>query len=654
MPAVPMQTARRAVSAAIFCLMPLPACAQSAAQMPSDAAPSPPAESLAPLPDLGVDWPDLSAPDAAAGAVGAISQPASADADLARTYRITITGIDDLGANFLLRFNTLSSLEAGRGKPANAAQINRRATEDEALMRQLLRSVGHYDGEAESRVDVAGGTVAVTIAVTPGRAYRFGTIDLAGLDKAGPAAAPLAAAFAIRPGDAVDADRVTTEVASWRARLGQQGYPFAKVGDPQVTVDHATGEAALTLSVDPGEAARFGRIISAGNRPVFSARHIGEIARFYEGQTYDAARLDDLRRALIQTSLVSVATITPVPAADPGVVDVRVLTEPAPPRTVAGEIGYGTGEGARAELSWQHRNLIPPEGAVTFRGIAGTREQLLSATLRRSNFRARDRIFNAQVAASHSNLNAYDAKTFSVSANLERQTNIVWQKKWTWSVGSELLTSDERDTIQATGAPRRRTFFVVAAPGSLAYDGSDDLLNPSRGYRLSMRVSPEASVRKTFDGYFKAQLDASVYWPVTSGVVLAGRVRLASISGTSTASIAPSRRLYSGGGGSVRGYSYQRIGPVDVDGDPVGGRGLAEFGAEARFRFGAFGVVPFFDGGNLSDGTAPTFKNVRYGAGLGARYYTSFGPIRIDVGTPLARRPGESRIAVYVSLGQAF
>jgi translocation and assembly module TamA len=611
---------------------------------------------LAPMPDLGVDWPDLSASDAAPAPTPSTSTaPAAAtDGELARPYRVTITGIEDLGANFRLRFNAASALDAGGGKPANAAQIDRRVSEDEALMTQLLRSIGHYDGEVMSRVDTAATPIAVTLAVTPGRSYHFASVDLPGIDAAGPRAAALRAAFAIRVGDAVDADRVTTEVIAYRARLGHDGFPFAKVSEPQVTVDHATGEATLKLPVDPGMPARFGKIIATGNRPVFSADHIGEVARFHEGQDYDAARLDDLRRALIQTSLVSVATITPVPAPDPAFVDIKVLTEPAPPRTIAGELGYGTGEGARAEVSWQHRNLLPPEGAVTFRGIAGTREQLLSATLRRSNYQARDRVLNAQIAASHSNLNAYDARTFSVSANLERQTNIIWQKKWVWSVGSELVASDERDTIQATGQPRRRTFFVVAAPATLAYDGSDDLLNPSKGYRIAGRISPEASLHKTFDGYVKLQFDASGYWPVTPSIVLAGRVRVATITGANTAIIAPSRRLYSGGGGSVRGFSYQGIGPVDIDGDPVGGRGLTEFGSEARFRFGSFGVVPFFDGGSLVDSSVPNVSHMRYGAGLGARYYTSFGPIRIDVGTPIARRKGESRVAVYVSLGQAF
>ena len=109
------------------------------------------------------------------------------------------------------------------------------------------------------------------------------------------------------------------------------------------------------------------------------------------------------------------------------------------------------------------------------------------------------------------------------------------------------------------------------------------------------------------------------------------------------------------GGGSGRGYGYQEIGPRDVNNDPVGGRSLAEFSVETRIRFGqSFGIVPFFDGGNLYAPALPDFTGLRYGTGIGVRYYSSFGPIRVDVGTPLNPRRGDSRIAIYVSLGQAF
>ena len=288
------------------------------------------------------------------------------------------------------------------------------------------------------------------------------------------------------------------------------------------------------------------------------------------------------------------------------------------------------------------------------RGVLGTQEQSLGVVLRQSNFRARDRILNAQIVAAHTNFDAYDARTFTIGTSIERQTNIIWQKTWTWSVGTEFVASDERDTIVATGAPRRRTFLVAALPGSLGYDGSDDLLNPTRGFRLSGRLSPELSLQAGTHAYVRMQIDASGYQPLGDRVVFAGRLRFGAIDGVARDSIAPSRRFYAGGGGSVRGYGYQKIGPVDVNGDPVGGRALTEFSAEARVRFGSFGIVPFLDAGNLYDSSLPRISGLRYGTGLGVRYYSSFGPIRVDVGTPLNRRPGESRVAVYVSLGQAF
>ena len=135
---------------------------------------------------------------------------------------------------------------------------------------------------------------------------------------------------------------------------------------------------------------------------------------------------------------------------------------------------------------------------------------------------------------------------------------------------------------------------------------------------------------------------------------VAGRVRLGTIQGAARDDIPPSRRLYAGGGGSVRGFAYQKLGPLAPEGDPRGGRSLNEASAEVRYRFGNFGVVGFVDVGQSYSETMPQFSDLRYGAGIGARYYTNFGPLRIDLATPLDRRPGEGRFNLYVSIGQAF
>jgi translocation and assembly module TamA len=621
---------------------------------PLDQPPLDPSAPLDPLPDLGVDWPDMTEgieepiPDAPRGAI--------ADSAAERLPVVRIEGLDaDTEAALRLQFDSLSTLAQNRKETANAAQIDRRAREDAELLAELLRARGFYDALVRTRVEgaAAGSEVIVTLAAEPGPLYRFAEVSLPGIEGAGEDSAALREAFGVAASEPVDAARVTAGEAALRVELGKRGYAFAEVGEMDIAVDHGTRTAALTLPVDPNGSRRFGRIRVEG-RPLFSPDHIQTIARWKPGAPYEAPLVEDLRRALIATGLVSSVAIRPVPGEGKDV-DLAVALERAPMRTIAGQAGYGTGEGIRVEASWQHRNLLPPEGAVTFRGVIGTQEQLIGAVLRRNNFLRRDQVLTAQFAVSHIDRAAYDARTTILSGAIERQTNLIWQKKWTWSAGAELVATDERDVDIESGTTRRRTFFIGALPASLSYDGSNDLLDPTLGYRLAFRLSPEASLQSGTFGYARTQIDASVYQPFTETVTLAARVRLGTILGAGRDRIAPSRRFYAGGGGSVRGYGFQRLGPRDpVFDDPIGGRSLTEFALEARIRWGNWGVVPFVDGGNISTSPLPKFDNLRFGAGIGVRYHTRFGPIRVDVGTPLNPQRGDSRVAVYVSLGQAF
>jgi translocation and assembly module TamA len=646
-----------------------PLCAQLPAQDPAELDPSAPLDAM---PDLGVDWPDLNQPEpepppeveavSPEAAVEATEKAAEhvEDASTNRSYRWIIEGLEGVADATTIRegFEKRSTLEADKDDSANAAQIDRRARADAELLAELLRSEGYYDASVEPRIDVAGTVLQVELAASPGPLYRFESVDLPGLDEAaGGEAGALREAFAVKTGDPVVAQKVIDAGVALQVALGERGFATAKVGEQDIVIDHEAQSARLVLPVAPGPIAQFGAISVTGEPP-FSAKHVQRIARFRPGDRYERSEVDDLRRALVATGLVAAVEVAPVPRDEGKTIDLAVKLETAPMRTLAGELGYGTGEGPRVEASWQHRNLFNPEGALTVRGVLGTQEQLAAVVFRRNNWLRRDQVLNAQALAAHTDRDAFEAKTVSLSAGFERQSNFIWQKKWTWSLGAELVATDEEDTIEATGEPRRRTFFIAALPGSLGMDETDDLLDPTRGFRLLGRLSPEISFEGGTFPYARAQIDGSAYHPVSDTVVVAGRVRLGSILGAQRDDIAPSRRFYSGGGGSVRGYGYQRIGPRDVDNDPIGGRSLAEFSLEARVKLkafgGDFGVVPFIDGGTLSTDAMPDLSNWQIGVGIGARYYSSFGPIRIDVGTPLNRQKGDGRIAVVVGLGQAF
>lgn len=573
-------------------------------------------------------------------------------------YRVEVTG---LSKDQEARFKGLSAL-LGKGRKAeNAAQIGARAEEDEALVARLLRAEGYFDAVASSTVTAtadAKGQLAVTLAATPGPRYSLGRIVIS--DAAPEPRRYALEALELKTGDPIVAAVVESGEARIALRLPERGYPFATVGQRDILLDEATRVGDYTLPVSAGRKARFGGIRVAGD-PVFDAAHIAILPRFEAGEIYDSRQVDDLRQALIGTSLLSTVAVEPVAtgaiAADATeTVDLLVRQTRGPARVLAASIGYGTGEGLKATASWTHRNLFPPEGALTVAAVAGAQEQGVNAQFRRSNAGQRDRAFQIGTSVARQRFEAYNAETFNLNASLSRVSTPIWQKRWTWSAGAELIASRET-AFDATRLDRDRgTYFIAALPLQLGYDRSNSLLDPTRGFRLTARVSPEAQKQTSdgFEGYARTLFEASAYFPVTDAIVLAGRARVGSIVGASRDAIAPSRRLYAGGGGSVRGFGFQELGPRDINGDPLGGRSLTEFGAEVRYRFGNFGIVPFVDGGRVGEASTPSLGGMRYGAGIGGRYYTNFGPMRIDVATPLGRRPGEGRVALYISIGQAF
>ena len=571
--------------------------------------------------------------------------------------------------NFIDRFEALSTIRDLDTDDDNIAQLSARAREDEELLDNLLRVYGYYDGRIirsigarDAGEDNATERPIVRFDIVPGERYRFGAIDLGALSTA-PDAEELRAAFDIQSGDFLQSDKIVEEQLDLDIALGETGYPFAEIDAPQLLIDHAREEGDLTLPVEPNGKYVFGNVVSSD--PGFlSSRHLDTIARFDPGDVYRRSLEMDLRRAITATGLVSSVTITPreveAPSeGEPGVVALDVAIEEAELRTIAGAIGYGSEEGFRIQASWEHRNLFPPEGMLRIRGIAGTQEQLAGVTLRKNNFGGRDRILNIDAHASTIDSPAFEARTAALVASYERISTLLFQKPLSWSIGGELVATQERPPAVSGISQPRETYLIAAIPAYAQIDTTDDLLDPTQGFRLSGRLSPEVSRNQGVQSFYvRGRADASYYREMREGLVIAGRVAYGSIAGTDLFNIAPSRRLYAGGGGSVRGYGFREIGPRDDLGEASGGRSVVELGLEARIRTGfmdgAVSVVPFIDAGSVSTSVTPDFSEIKIGAGVGVRYYTGFGPIRVDVGVPLNPEEGDAPVAVYVSLGQAF
>jgi len=627
--------------------LPVSALAQPAPPLPVEASP-PPVDPelmrpLAPLADFTVD---------------PVAPPAASDSKpVVIRYDVGVVGLGDTAV--AAQFDALSILRGNGRRSESSAQVTARADEDVKLLEKLLRAQGYFDARVDAAVTPVTGDPArlnVVLTATPGTRYRLTTITLTG-----PATVPpllARSALKLDPGASIIAADIESAEANIKLRLPEQGYPFVTLGPRAIVLDDVTHGGGYTLPVAPGVRSRFAGIRLDGE-PVLSARHVGVIARFKRGELYDNRKVDDLRRALVATSLYSSVTIEPVATAAvdaDGTAPVDLLIEGGrgPKRTLSGSTGYATGEGIKLQGSYIDRNRFPPEGALGYDVIAGNQLQSVAATFRRSNAGQRDRSFQIGLTAANEDFAAYNAKTITLAASLSRVSTPIWQKRWTWSAGVELDASRERDFDIARTTSRARLYGIAALPLQLGFDSSGNLLDPTRGFRVTVRNSPEVSYQRRVFGYDRSQIEGSAYHRIGHDIVLAGRIRTAEIVGASTAEIAPTRRIYAGGGGSVRGFGYQELGPKDANNAPVGGRSSVEFAGEVRYRFGNFGIVPFLDGGQVYDASLPKLTGLRYGAGIGARYYTNFGPLRFDVATPITRRKGEAPVTIYISIGQAF
>ncbi|WP_338241095.1 autotransporter assembly complex protein TamA [Aurantiacibacter hainanensis] len=570
---------------------------------------------------------------------------------------------------FITRFTSLSTIEDLEDDD-NIARLAAQARADEELLTQLLQVYGYFDaqvirtvGQVDDATDADLDRPAVRFDIVPGQRYTVGAIDLGNLESTGDQYPSLRRAYDIEVGDPISLDTIEEEQFDLDIALGESGYPFAEIDAPTLLVDHARTEGDIDMPVRPGGRYVLRNVVSSDS-DFLSSRHLTRIARWDEGDIYRRSDEMDLRRAMLATGLLGSVELTPVvveepTATEPGVVDIEAELTQAPLRTLAGSIGFGTEEGIRLEGSWEHRNLFPPEGMLRVRGIAGTQEQLAGVTFRKNNFKGRDRILTVDAFASTIDYDAYDARTASLIGTYERVSTLLFQKAFSWSMGVELVASQESERDADGTDLQRETYFIAALPLYAQLDASDDLLDPTEGWRLSGRLSPEISDNEGVQSFYvRSQVDASFYQSVGENTVLAGRVRVASIPGAPLEAIAPSRRLYAGGGGSVRGYGYREIGPLNNTGDPLGGRSLVEVSAEARIGTGlmdgAISVVPFIDAGSVGLDPIPDFDTIKYGAGIGVRYDTGFGPLRLDVAFPLNPGPNDNWVAVYVALGQAF
>ncbi|RUW20153.1 outer membrane protein assembly factor [Mesorhizobium sp. M4B.F.Ca.ET.215.01.1.1] len=491
--------------------------------------------------------------------------------------------------------------------------------------------------------------IPVAISIVAGPKFTLGNIRLEG-DAAGLASADFGL---IAGGDAGSGAVLKAEALIVRA-LKQEGRPLATITDRQIVAEHATSTLDVTLTVAAGPVAGYGDTTVEGTEKV--DRDFTEyMTGLKRGRQYSPDEIDDARDRLLGLEVFNSVTMKEGESLDAeGNIPINVQVSERKPRYFGLGGTVSNTEGLGLEGYWGHRNLfgraekLRIEGAISGIGSNDLGELNYNAGImfEKPGVLGPSSKFFTGVKTVFEHPDAYDH--FSVKGNMGVSYDL--DKKQRVSAEFALDYSRITDTFG------KHTYLIASVPLQYVYDGRDNRLNPTSGFRVLAYAEPSYDLLNGAT-FLKLKGEGSAYQSLdtASKFVLAERATIGSIVGTGLQNVPADRRFYSGGGGSVRGYAYQGIGPKDIDGQPIGGLSFFETSVEMRIAVtDTIGIVPFVDAGTVSTKSFPDFSGMKVGAGVGVRYLTPFGPLRVDAAVPLNRGPGDPHFGIYAGIGQAF
>lgn len=556
-----------------------------------------------------------------------------------------------------LRTKLDAAISTNRAAPQNRLEARRHAQDAFDLAEATLRSEGRY-GSVITTSLTDGDVPQVILTLDPGPEFGFadpkvewiGPLPQLGAKLAGEASMGLQLGAPGRAAEVINAEgRIL-------AAVEKRGYADVKALPREVIVDHADHSLRPTYRIEAGNLIRLDGAQISTTGPT-DLNWAAGLVPWKPGDVFSPAKLADYEQRFLDTGVYDSVSVSLSPDANDQVQrPVLVSLTDRPLRSIEASGSYATSEGIGLEGKVSGFNRTGRGDTRTLKVQASTLKSGLDFEISKPHWQRPRQTLKYGLGLTQQFTDAYDESAFGLRLDLTRARD----RSSFMTVGaavdatrtqakSAVALSTQSDTV--SGA-------TLSLLGAIYLDQADDLLNPRRGWRLDVKAEPIVSVSDgTGQAFLKSQAQGSIYLPMSekAQTVLAGRLHVGSIVGATVDNVPVARRFYVGGGGSVRGYSFQGVGPRLPDNTPKGGTTLWDGSLEVRQRVkGAWSVVAFADAGSTSDGIAPDFRSVSAGAGLGVRYDLGFGPVRFDLAVPLSSREGDPTYQIYLGIGQSF
>lgn len=558
---------------------------------------------------------------------------------------------------------TLISLQ--KSAPVGGFALIQRARQDKQRFETALHSFGYYkatvnltiaghaldDPSLPAIIDAAPADppMQVVASFDLGPRFRLGKVTISG-----EVPPDVRGRLNLEPGQPAVAADVLAAQGRLLAGLRSDGYPLAKVPTPVAILHPDQDLLDVEFQPDSGPKADIGPINLTGLKRM-NESFVRRRLLLHQGELYNPQRIEAARQDLMSLGVFSVVRADPASALNPeGQLPITFDLTERPLHAVDASVAYSTDLGINVSTGWHDRNLFGNAEQLNLTAAAQLGGNALvrpgyqvGAQFLKPDFLARDQTLEIDLNAVDQSLQAYQQTALQEKIALNRKLSA----HWTGSLG----LSGEQESIVQEGETRH--YNLIGLPAALRYDNTTNLLNPTQGIRASLLVTPTYSLGTTNSTFVIMQLAGSTYLDVFDNgrSILALRGLVGKVSGAGVFGLPPDQRFYAGGSATVRGYRYQTLGPQFPDGIPIGGTAISAGTVEWRQRIlGNYGVVGFVDVGQVTTNGAPFAGAWHAGAGVGARYYTSIGPIRLDVAVPLNKLPGGDSFELYIGIGQAF
>ncbi|SMO74591.1 autotransporter assembly complex protein TamA [Paracoccus laeviglucosivorans] len=536
---------------------------------------------------------------------------------------------------------------------------------DYARILGVLYDQGYYSGLIDIKLDgVEAAQIApldapkivrkVVVSVDPGPRFRYSRAEIGPLAPKTDLPNDYRAGGVARTGDMKTA--ATNSVSAWR----DVGYAKAAVSDTQIIADHATNEIDSRIALTPGPSLRFGELTIRGYERM-DPRRLRKIAGFPEGQRFDPEKLEDVRKRLRRSGVFSAITLTEADYVGPdNTLDVDLQVVEQKLRRIGGGFEFSSTDGLALTGYWMHRNLL--RGGERLRVDAGITD------------------IGSQDSGQDYNLGVRLDRPATITADTTGYVEAIVKseqeedydlKSGTFGLGFTYLPNDDLTAdialqfraLRVDDESGRTNFRLFALPMSIIYDKRDEPTDAKRGYWVSGGMIPFFGLQDETGTGAQITSEGRAYYSFGADdkFTLAGRARLGTVVGPEIDEVPRDYLFYSGGGGTVRGHSFESLGVEVIDGPdgPVktGGMSVVTLTAEARIQVREkIGLALFADAGRVWADEAFSGQNGwQAGAGAGIRYKTPIGPLRFDLATPVGGGDGDSGgVQVYIGLGQAF